>query len=280
MANGYETRLKRVIDHIYDHPGGDLSLDQLADVAAMSRFHWHRVFRAMTGETCAQAVKRIRMHLASIALVQSQRPVPQIAAELGYRNAASFARAFADIYRASPAAFRSAGRAPPPPTFTQPGDPTMHPVEIRDLPARRIAALAHKGPYPDIGRSFQKLYASIAAAGLFGRIAHSVALYYDDPYAMASDELHSHAGVTLLEGAEAPPGLEALEIAAGRAAVLTFRGAYAGLAVAWDQLYSGWLPGSGAEAGDAAPYEVYLNDPTDTAPEDLITEIVLPLRPL
>nr|MCU0854535.1 AraC family transcriptional regulator [Paracoccaceae bacterium] len=49
----YEDRLLRVLDHIAENPAGDLSLDALADVAAMSRFHWHRVFHAMTGETAA-----------------------------------------------------------------------------------------------------------------------------------------------------------------------------------------------------------------------------------
>ena len=61
MANHYEKRLLRVLDHIHDNPAGDLSLDALADVAALSRFHWHRIFRAMTGETAHQTVKRMRM---------------------------------------------------------------------------------------------------------------------------------------------------------------------------------------------------------------------------
>lgn len=58
MLNKYEERILRVQEYIYQNPSGDLSLDRLADVAAMSRFHWHRVYRAMTGETCAQAVRR------------------------------------------------------------------------------------------------------------------------------------------------------------------------------------------------------------------------------
>jgi len=69
-----------VLDHIHDNPAGDLSLDALADVAAMSRFHWHRVFHAMTGETAAQAVRRIRLHRAAVLLVQSELPLADIAA--------------------------------------------------------------------------------------------------------------------------------------------------------------------------------------------------------
>ena len=68
MANSYEKRLNRVIDHIHDNPAGDLSLDNLADVAALSRFHFHRVFAAMTGETAAQTVRRMRLHRAAVAV--------------------------------------------------------------------------------------------------------------------------------------------------------------------------------------------------------------------
>ena len=72
MTNANERRLLRVLDHIHDNPAGDLSLDALSDVAAMSRFHWHRVFRAMTGETLAQAVRRIRMQRASYLLAMTE----------------------------------------------------------------------------------------------------------------------------------------------------------------------------------------------------------------
>ncbi|MEM9127216.1 MAG: AraC family transcriptional regulator, partial [Pseudomonadota bacterium] len=71
MATSYEDRVLRVLAYIHENPAGDLSLDALADVAAMSRFHWHRVFRALTGETCAQAVRRIRLHRAAGWLVRT-----------------------------------------------------------------------------------------------------------------------------------------------------------------------------------------------------------------
>ena len=53
MATACERRLQRVVEHIHDHPAGDLSLDALADVAAPSRFHFRRVSAAGVGETAA-----------------------------------------------------------------------------------------------------------------------------------------------------------------------------------------------------------------------------------
>ena len=277
MAVDYEKRMRRVIQYIYDNPTGDLSLDALADVAALSRFHWHRVFRAMTGETCTQAVKRVRMHLASIALVDTDRSVAEIAASVGYPQAASFSRAFSDIYRISPSAFRDKGQAQPNPIEFKSGDRSMYDVDIRDMPHRKLAALSHKGPYPEIGRKFQELYAMIGARGLFPHIGPGVGLYYDDVSEKPAEELTSHAAV-VLNGIDAPEGAETVEISGGRSAVLTLNGPYTGLRAAWDHLYSGWLPASGEEFRHEAPYEVYLNDPTDTAPDDLITEIVVPLK--
>jgi len=78
MRTSYEKRLRRVINYIYDHAGKDLSLDTLADVAAMSRFHWHRVFRAMTGETCAQAVRRVRLQRAGFLLINSDASIDEL----------------------------------------------------------------------------------------------------------------------------------------------------------------------------------------------------------
>ncbi len=54
MANDHENRLMRILDHIHDHPAGDLPLDTLADVAACIRFHRHRACRAVTGKTAAR----------------------------------------------------------------------------------------------------------------------------------------------------------------------------------------------------------------------------------
>jgi len=73
----------RVLKHIHTNPDADLSLDALADVAAMSRFHWHRVFSAMTGETCARAVRRIRLNRAACWLVSTEWSVPDIAGRIG-----------------------------------------------------------------------------------------------------------------------------------------------------------------------------------------------------
>ena len=277
MVTRYEDRVLRVLTYIHDNPAGDLSLDALADVAAMSRFHWHRVFRALTGETCAQAVRRLRLHRAATWLLQSDRPVPQIAAEIGYPNLKSFTRAFSQAYGRSPATFRKTGQVLPSHPHFKTGEYPMHPVTTRTEPTRRIIALPHKGAYSEIGRSFEAFRALCESRQLWPQKGPVNGIYMDNPEAVPADQLRSYAGAEY-RGDETPEGMEGMNIPGGKTAVLTFKGPYSSIHAAYDSLFGNWLPTSGEEPADQPCYEVYLNDPRETAPEDLLTEICLPLK--
>ncbi|WP_281858615.1 AraC family transcriptional regulator [Litoreibacter halocynthiae] len=278
MSNPYEVRLLRVKEYIHDNPAGDLSLDALADVAAMSRFHWHRVFHGMTGETCAAAVRRIRMHRAACWLVQKDWSVGEVAAQCGYDNVASFTRIFREAFGLTPAAFRKRGALMSPSPETHRGEFSMYPVEIKKRPKGRMAALAHKGPYLEIGKKFEAIASMFSSRGLWPSARGMAGVYYDDPNAVPEAELRSQAGILVGEEFEMPDDMEDLKIPAGKVAVLTYTGPYSGLKAAYDYLYGVWLPESGEEPGDAPAMEVNLNDPMDTAPEELVTEIYLPLK--
>jgi len=277
-ADGYEARLRRVFRYIHDNPAGDLSLDALAEVAAMSRFHWHRVFHAMTGETCAQAVRRVRAHRASIWLVQSDAPWEEIARGCGYDNPQSFARVFRSLYGQSPMSFRADGRAAPAIHQKPQGEPTMsYPFEIRDCEALRLAALPHKGAYHEIGKAFEQVAAIFTARGLWPHARGFVGVYYDSPADVPEPDLRSHAGAVVSAELDMPEGLDEVPLIGGRHAVLTLKGPYSGLPAAWTHLYGTELPRAEVMPADAPPFEVYLNDPASTAPEDLLTEIRVPL---
>lgn len=277
MANDTERRILRVIDHIHANPAGDLSLDALADIAAMSRFHWHRVFRGVTGETAAQCVRRMRLHRAAIALGQGQDALPAIAAAVGYGDVTSFTRAFTESYGMAPGAFRARGELRPSSRLNPMKGPLMYPVEIRDLPDQHLVSVAHTGPYPEINHAFERLFASLATRGLIGQTGHMVGVFLDDPGVTPAANLRSHAGVVVDAGFAVPDALDRYTLPAGPHAVLTYRGPYAGLPAAYDQLFGLWLPASGRMMADRPSFEVYLNSPMDTPQDQLLTELHLPL---
>lgn len=282
MRSDMEKRILRVTDHIFDNPAGDLSLNTLASVAAMSPYHWHRVFHAMTGEPLAQAVRRIRLQRASQMLVHQDHSVATVARAVGYPNAASFSRAFAARFGMSPLAFRAQGLAGP-------GNPRAHdrnfprialqwPCEIRDLPALHLAAIEHRGDYNRIDRAFETLLNTFAAREIMGEIRGVFGVFPDDPASTPFSELRSHAGFAVGEHVALSAPLVRVRLPGDRHVVMTVRGPFSGLADAFDQLFNAWLPDSGEEPGDSPTYIAYLTDAATTAPADLLCEIRVPLR--
>ena len=277
--NSYDTRISRVIDYIYSNPSADLSLDCLADVAAMSRFHWHRVFSALTGESCAQIVRRVRMHRAAFWLVQTEWPLAKIAREVGYNNTQSFTRAFREMFDAKPLEIRAAQAQHVLTLKCKEGDEDMYGVKVEDAPKRRLAAMAHVGAYNGVSKSYEKVAAVFTIRDLWKHARGMVGIYYDDPSTVPEAELRSHAAVELADDVVVPDPLEEVLIRGDESAVLVMQGAYTGLQEAYEWLYGQWLPQSGRMPADQPSYEIYLNSPMDTAPADLLTQIYVPLQP-
>lgn len=166
----YEKRVNRVIDHIREHLAGDLSLDRLAAVAAFSPFHFHRVFRGITGEPLSVFVQRLRLERAAVALMHHRdESVLAIALDHGFSSAATFARAFRAHFGMSATAWRDGGAARwskrskanrKPRKASRPArghraprhtrEDTMH-VSVRELPNYRVAYMRYVGPYGPSG---------------------------------------------------------------------------------------------------------------------------------
>jgi len=90
----YQLRVGLAIQHLEQHLDDDLSLPELADVASFSPFHFHRIFRALTGEGVAERVRRLRLERAAARLRNTSRSILEIALEAGYQAHESFTRAF------------------------------------------------------------------------------------------------------------------------------------------------------------------------------------------
>jgi AraC family transcriptional regulator len=273
----YQERLGRVTAYIHDHLDGPLDLDRLAEVAHLSPYHWHRVYHALYGETIAATVRRLRLHRATGYLANTSLAVTEVARKCGYPNEQSFARAFRAAYAMSPSQYRAQGSHAVFRTAQPQPEAAGYTVEVRDVPSVQLAGVAHRGSYMLVGKAFEAAYTRIAAQGLARADMRWLAVYEDDPSAVPEKQLSSRAGLSLPPGAQAQPPLEPFTLGGGPCAVLRHRGPYATMRAAYQWLYGRWLVQSGLEAANLPVFEEYLNNPRDTAPADLLTDIFLPL---
>ena len=151
-------------------------------------------------------------------------------------------------------------------------------VTVEAMPEYRVAAVHHVGPYDRISEAYARLDDIAGAAGLL-RFPECtmVGIYYNNPQITPADQLQSDAGVTIPEGVALPDGLLEKSIPARRDAHTSHIGPYSLLGKVWSRFMGEWLPRSGHTMGDGLTYEVYRNNPSDTPPERLHTELYLPI---
>ncbi|AHK44483.1 MULTISPECIES: AraC family transcriptional regulator [Ensifer] len=274
----YERRLHRVSDYIYGHLNEELDLDRLAEIACLSPHHWHRIYRAVHGETLAATVKRLRLQKAAADLVQSDLPVEAIAQRSGYPNIQSFNRTFKAVYGLPPARYRREGSHKTFETASSEGIADMYEVTLKEIDGFDLVGVAHSGSYMGIGKAFETLYGTLISRNLYRPDMEMIGIYLDDPELVPADRLRSFACVTAKETLPADAPLTPQTLEGGRYAVLRHKGPYADMPLAYQWLYGTWLPQSGREVRDSLMFEKYLNNPRDVPPTELLSEIYLPLK--
>ena len=158
------------------------------------------------------------------------------------------------------------------------GSGIRYQVTIREEPPRRLFGVRHRGPYAQISRGFETVISRFVACNGWDNIRDVVAVYQSDPRVVSVVALRSIAAVSVGPDAVRPEELEEFTLRGGRTAVLRVRGPYAGLPAAYDWLFGLWLPASGLRAAKVPPFDIYINSPTVTAPENLLTDICVTLQ--
>ncbi len=269
----YERRMHRVVEYIDGHLADALDLPALAAVAHFSPFHFHRLFRAWSGETLGEYLRRRRVEKAALRLaVQPRLTVLDAALGAGFGSGEAFARAFRQHFGASPTAWRAQqrkndqalskigqaglGRTHEHGFSTHPTENPMN-VSLIERPPVRVAFLRHTGPYGEpVGRFYaEQVHPWMLRHGLLGRERYGIA--HDDPLVTAPDLCRYDACVEL--GANEPVASTMLTttLPAGRYASLPFKGTSAQIDGVWQRLVREWLPDSGLQLGDGPCFEHY-----------------------
>ncbi len=106
VTAGLLSHLRRARDHIDRHYDRPLDLDQLAQVAAVSKYHFARCFEATYGETPIRYLTRRRIERAQDLLRAANLTVTEICMLVGFSSLGSFSTRFTQLTGESPAAYR------------------------------------------------------------------------------------------------------------------------------------------------------------------------------
>lgn len=104
----YYFRVNKSIDYIKEHLHEELSLDKLACQSNFSRFHFHRIFKLVTGIALNDFIIQARIERSLFFLINhAAKPIRDIALECGFKDAASFSRCFKVLKQMSATQWRA-----------------------------------------------------------------------------------------------------------------------------------------------------------------------------
>jgi AraC family transcriptional regulator len=307
----YASRINRVIDFIDANYGESFTLDELAQVADFSKYHFCRIFQGFTGEPLFSFISRIRLEKSADKLCNSKSStVTEIAADSGYSSPAVFSKAFREKFGVSPSQWRSnpgkpksnaskpdsnKGKAKPI-EFTYIGygkdantwrfrmNEIETTVKIEKWPETTVAYVRHVGPYQGNAGLFQSLWNRLCSwagpRGLLGSPdAKYIIIYHDSPDITDQDKLRTSVCVSVPANTEVSGEVGKLIVDKGDYAVGRFHVIGEEFGQAWEWMYGRWLPASGYQADERMCFELYPQQGTDENGK-MVVDIYIPVKPL
>lgn len=270
----YIERVERAAHLLAERLADPPSADELARAVGVSRFHFQRIYRAATGETLLDTLRRLRA-LKALELLDADATVTEVAGAVGYDTPQAFARAFRQSTGVTPSEARGRSRELAP-KLRRPDMPGAAPVEIEvaSLEPMRLVTLRTRRPFGPLNDVYESLFEAIAAQDKLAAVSGLYGLPENDPCSEPGGIEAHIAGVGL--GDRMLDGFEPLEIEAGPALRSRHVGPFDGIDSTALEMYRHVVE-RGLELADRPALHHHLDDPDEVPSEQLRTDLYLAL---
>ncbi|KFK52076.1 AraC family transcriptional regulator [Vibrio vulnificus] len=266
MSQQHISRINDVLYFIHQDISRELSAKALADVAAYSEQHFHRVFKQVVGESIHQYIRRTRMEYAANQLMFDTRSsVLDIANKCGFSSVSSFSRAFKATFSMAPGEWRCHDLHISDKPYLK--DPEVaagyHRVSKRTLPAPKItevpermaAYVRHVGYNRSIKNAWLILKAWANSEGRSFEVQFG--LHHSNPAWVELDKCRYVACIAIDKPLKYRGVVNQMVIPGGLHAVFRLHGVYGELLPQISMVLEKWLPASGFKLRSTPAYVHY-----------------------
>ncbi|MDD7887186.1 GyrI-like domain-containing protein [Flavivirga sp. 57AJ16] len=300
IEKDYTNRVNLALKYIDNNLDSELSLESISNIALYSPFHFHRIFKALIGETLYAYIIRKRIEkTASILIHKKHISITELSLQYGFSSNASFTRAFKKFYGVSPSAFRKES----PNKYSKISQveskngqesPIFEKyicninnhlnwikmnanIEIKEVPELKFASMTHFGVH-GIENVFDKLIKWGQAKGLMANSETKMARIFHDSFKI-TDPDKVRMSICLLT--DRPFVLEG-EIASGsikknKCMVGRFEITPHDFEKSWSSLFI-WMNENGFKKAEGNPFEIYHNDFREHLENKCIVDLHIPIE--
>ncbi len=303
----YISRINKVLDYIESNIETPITLEELADVANFSKFHFNRIFFALVGESPFQFIMRIRIEkAATLIAINKEDSITEIAYKCGFSDVSIFSRNFKKYFKVTASEYRklkwkNSNKSQLESNKHQDAEKAVpyiclrlktikwktnmklnKSVEVKELPKMTVAYIRHTGPYKGDEKLFERLWNQLFAwAGprnlIGGEEFKSLVIYHDDPNVTMQDKLRMSVCITVPSDTKVDGEIGKMKIETAKYVIARFELTPLDFQQAWEWIFGQWFPNSGYQPDDKPCFELYTEEPKDGK---FIVDICVPVKPL
>jgi len=249
---------------IESHFTSEITLEDIAQIGGVSRYHMSRAFDMATGRSPMRYMRGRRLTEAARALSNGAPDILTVALDAGYGSHEAFTRAFRDHFGLTPEAVRAQGHLDnielaEPIRMDETFIANLEPPRFEDGKSLTIAGLGERydgqtsAAIPSQWQRFMPHFGNVP--GQVGRVAYGICFNFDD-----TGNYDYICGVEVSDFSKVPADWSRVRIPEQRYAVFLNRDHISTIRRTWNTVWNKWLPESGYEAVDAPFFERYGED--------------------
>ncbi|MBK6265123.1 AraC family transcriptional regulator [Marivirga sp. S37H4] len=294
----YKNRINRVFQFIDENLDSDISLSKVAEIAYFSPFHFHRVFKTITGETLNGFITRRKIEKAALDILHKKCSISEISHIYGFSDNSAFTKAFKKFYGISPTEFKRQN----PNRFTKirqlkSKNGQEYPdfdkyiciidnlkkwikmnakIEIKEMSKANFMYISCLGSQ-ELAGAFQKLISWAVPRGLMNERAKLMTIYHDSLKVTEEEKARLSACFILDKSIETGGEIELSEINAGRYIIGNFEIKLEEFEKSWTSLYL-WMNEHGYKKADRDVFEIYHNNFNEHPEKKAIVDFCIPIE--
>ncbi|KAA5820416.1 AraC family transcriptional regulator [Algibacter amylolyticus] len=299
IETDYKNRINRVFEFIDKNLESDLSLNTVSEIAFFSPFHFHRVFKFVTGETLNGYITRRRIEKSASDLLHKNITATEIAHKYGFSDNSSYSRTFKKYFGVNPTEFKKQ-------------NPNRHSkirqleskngqeypiyekyiciidnlkkwtemnakIEVKVTPELNLAGVTHVG-VNGIENAFEKLTKWAIPKGLLKNPEAKMGRVFFDSFKFtAPDKVRMSIFLVTNESFETEGEINKLTISKGKCIIGRFEITPMEFEKSWTSLFI-WMNENGYKKGIENPYEIYHNDYREHPENKFIVDLYIPIE--
>ncbi|WP_320034472.1 AraC family transcriptional regulator [Halarcobacter sp.] len=270
--------VNRTFYYIYKNLEYKVTLDELAKINHLSKYHYHRIIKEETGKTLFEIIADERLKkAANLLITNSHSTISEIANQCGYISHSSFIKAFKSRYIYTPTQWKNGSFKKYSKQllqdFTSKREFIDIEPEIKICKQIHCAYIRHKGYNKTIKKSWEKLEAIAYENSLENY--KEIALFHDNPVITPLENCSYVACISVEKDFDK---ISTFDIPESLCAVFYLKGVYGDVLNLLRYVYHYWLPNSGYEAKIIPAYTIYYKNYFTTDQKNFELDFFIPIR--